>query len=336
MSRLQAATAFVARFLVLVLAVGTAMIVVGATAYLVLLHRAETQVPDVSGLTLPQAFRELQRFDLYPELAAEEWNDAQPPGTIMRQEPAPGGRARVRSEVKLVISKGAGKVTIPDLVGSSRRQAELVLQQLKLGLGRVSRVPRRGATIDAVLAQQPAAGTAVGPGQTVDVAIAAPAPELLYVAPDLRGMDLRQAYALIERAGLAVEQVFEVSAPLPAGTVTDQEPAAGFLIHAGAAMTLHVVAGAAGPAPAPEDSEAAEPAPRFAGDSDFVFAVPDLFAGETLEILAIGKQEKATVLFSGAVTPGQRLEVSYIRADVDHLEVRSGAELLYREDLPEE
>lgn len=63
---------------------------------------------------------------------------------------------------------------VPDLVGRSRAEAELLLKQAELGIGEVSEKP--AGRPDRVLAQMPKPGTEVSPGSNVSLVVSASLP----------------------------------------------------------------------------------------------------------------------------------------------------------------
>jgi serine/threonine-protein kinase len=78
-------------------------------------------------------------------------------GTVLAQEPAAGEKAAEAETVTINVSKGTGKVDVPDVVGMSRSQAEAEIESAKLQPDVVT-VPSDEPE-GTVVAQNPAGGT---------------------------------------------------------------------------------------------------------------------------------------------------------------------------------
>ena len=86
------------------------------------------------------------------------FSDEQEEGRVIAQSPAAGEEAEPDSTIRINVSKGPGTVTVPDLVGLARADAESRLDELGLEAN-VVEVPSaqpRGT----VVAQNPTAGEA--------------------------------------------------------------------------------------------------------------------------------------------------------------------------------
>lgn len=156
-------------------------------------------VPNLQGLTEPQAVSSLESLGLRPVLEREE-SATVAGGRVIRQEPEAGEQLVKGSQVKVFISTGAGKTAIPNLVGMSRKQAEALLKSLEMTL--VVGGTRQDATApeDTVLEQLPSAGTMAIKGRKVSVILSAGSAGM--TAPDFEGKSLKEAEDMARRAGL--------------------------------------------------------------------------------------------------------------------------------------
>ncbi len=128
-------------------------------------------VPDLTGLDEATAWSVLAQTGLLAEIGGQEYSDAVPLGRVLRQEPPGGERAPRGSVVRLVLSKGAGKTTVPDVVGQSYGAAEAALAGSNLNATRQDVWSESPS--DTVVAQDPPAGTQVIPGTTVLLRVSA-------------------------------------------------------------------------------------------------------------------------------------------------------------------
>ena len=119
-------------------------------------------VPDVVGKKQGDAEKALAEAG-FAAKAVEAFSDSVDKGVVISQDPA-GGRAPRDSTVTLTVSKGPQLITVPDLVGKKRKEAEERLKALGLK-PRVYAIPGPGT----VRSTNPSAGAQVRKGSTVTV-----------------------------------------------------------------------------------------------------------------------------------------------------------------------
>lgn len=129
------------------------------------------EVPSLEGRTLEEA-RRLVGGDF------EIVGDGGKRGVVKSQDPAPGKQARRGARISVVLT-GAETVTVPDVVGRTRAEAEEVLRSEGFEVG------VEGAESGEVLEQSPSGGEAErGSTVTVTVGEAGPAPGYTLVSDD--------------------------------------------------------------------------------------------------------------------------------------------------------
>ena len=136
-------------------------------------------------------------------------------------------------------------VTVPDVVGKSRTQAEQDLTEADLEIGTITRVPAADDTQQpgTVVEQDPAANAEVQSGTKVDLTIVA-APEAVTI-PDLEGVSPEDAQAALLDLGLEpAGPTEEPSDTVPDGAVTRTDPAAGSEVDPASTVTIFVSTGA--------------------------------------------------------------------------------------------
>ena len=164
-----------------------------------------------------------------------------------RADRAPGGPAvvpgRQRPEQRRSADAGCN-VTVPDVVGKSRTQAEQDLSEAGLEVGSITRVPAADDTQQpgTVLEQDPAANAEVERGTAVDLTIVA-TPDQVAI-PSLEGSSLEEAQATLTGLGLVpAGPQEEPSDTIDAGLVTRTDPASGTDVDPGSQVTIFVSAG---------------------------------------------------------------------------------------------
>jgi beta-lactam-binding protein with PASTA domain len=127
-------------------------------------------VPDVVGLNHSQAEVALARAGYASEL---DWVDADADvGQVVDTRPAPGTPLQLPGTVRLFVSAGARRVTVPNLVTLSLSGARETLERLGLRLGEVRQDSASLAAPGTVLAQTPSSGTVVDRATRVVVTVA--------------------------------------------------------------------------------------------------------------------------------------------------------------------
>lgn len=202
-------------------------------------------VPNLAGLTVPEAEAALAAAGLVVGGASEEYSATVPAGRIMRQDPTAGIQVAPGSAVAFVVSLGPAPVAVPDVTGLSRAAAVSVLAAAGLVPGPVTEEHSDTVPLDRVIRQTPLAGAQVPPGTPVGLVLSlGPAPQGVAV-PRVVGLTRSAAEAALGAAGLAAGAVTEAYHPTaPAGQVIGQTPGAGQRVPAGTAVDLVLSKGA--------------------------------------------------------------------------------------------
>jgi beta-lactam-binding protein with PASTA domain len=117
-----------------------AVLVVGSMILLNVLtqHNRELSVPDFSNMSLAEAEVSAQQAGVRIDVTDSVFVRKMRKGAVYRQNPAPGTKVKNGRRIMLTINAvNAKKVTMPDLVGYSMRQAKAELLSRGLVLGRL-------------------------------------------------------------------------------------------------------------------------------------------------------------------------------------------------------
>jgi len=183
------------------------------------IHGRETTVPKLTGLTAADAERLAQTNGLLLQVENRFYSDLAA-GKIISQLPQPGARVRRGWPVRVAESLGEQRRTIPNVVGSSRRAAEINLRRRGLEIAAESTVALPGTEPESVIAQSPAPEVEAS-SPSVQLLVATQS-EPEFVMPDFTGRSLADALRILQQAGFN-----NVKASAPAGTVAHQSPAVG-------------------------------------------------------------------------------------------------------------
>ncbi|MFD3657254.1 Stk1 family PASTA domain-containing Ser/Thr kinase [Streptomyces sp. NPDC058620] len=159
-------------------------------------------VPDVQGVALAEARRDLKEAGLVPGRVTREFSEDVARGDVVRTDPGAGTERHSGSAVALVVSKGS-PIDVPDVTGLSVEDATLALEEegLKAEVrpGRVSSAEVAGDIAE----QSPAEGAVAAEGDSVELTVSK-GPRMLDV-PDVTGKDVDEARSTLEEAGFEVE-----------------------------------------------------------------------------------------------------------------------------------
>src|SRR5687768_4729709 len=146
--------------------------------------------------------------------------------------------------VALVVFPDTGPApssVVPSVVGLRFEEAEQKLAEAGLRVALGETVPSLNAPRQYVLAQTPAAGTAVGPEVVVTLDVSAG--QLRAAVPVVVGLSRENATAALRAANLELGQVVERPGDEARGTVVSSQPEAGQQVPQGTPVELVVSAG---------------------------------------------------------------------------------------------
>ena len=193
------------------------------------------KVPDLVGMTVPDARRVLEQVGLELAEPTERYDTKSPAGRIIDQSVPPKERIPQGSAVQVVVSKGPAPVPVPKVVGDTREAAETVL-----GANWVVNVEEEysdDVERGRVISQTPDPKTELQPGETVTIVVSLGPRE--FELPSFVGMTKDAAIAEIRSLGL-IPQAVEFPGAVGELTVASQVPIAGSIVRAGDRITIYV------------------------------------------------------------------------------------------------
>ena len=212
------------------LIVGTATFVIlgltfGYLTFSILSFARTVDVPDLYGKGLVESNKLLTKHGLYLEIEGEAYDSSQPPGIIIKQDIPAGRKVQERSGIRVIISRGPEEKSIPLLVNETLQNAEAVLLDKGLKVGKVLYVHSDTVEKDKIISQNPGPYEQISDVITV---VVSQGPYIqYYFCPDFKGMPFSQARDIIKQLQLtlAVEGA--------GGIVQEQKPRPGTKIKAG-------------------------------------------------------------------------------------------------------
>ena len=206
----------------------------------VVLESRDVAVPALTGRTQAEAEALVAARGLALRIEGRRHDAAVAKERVVAQEPPPGALLKAHRAVRLWISLGPRRVSVPRVEGESVRTARSALEQAGVPVARVIEVADRSPE-GTVLVQRPAPGEADLEGAGASLLVSRGLRDVAYVMPDLIGRDAGAVLAALEHAGLKVTDVRYRSYPgVAAGIVLRQSPQAGQRVSARAALSLDV------------------------------------------------------------------------------------------------
>ncbi|MYR71431.1 MULTISPECIES: Stk1 family PASTA domain-containing Ser/Thr kinase [unclassified Streptomyces] len=160
------------------------------------------KVPDVEGLSLPDARRQLKEAGFEQGMVTREFSEEVARGEVVRTDPPVGTERHAGSGVALVVSEGA-PVDVPDVTGLDVEDATAELAEAGL---KAKVLPDRIEAPEAageVAKQTPGSGAEAAKGDTVELTVSK-GPRMIEV-PDVTGGDVDEARDTLEAAGFEVK-----------------------------------------------------------------------------------------------------------------------------------
>ena len=234
--------------------------VLGGVAYAFFGGNGGVAVPQVSGLPVKQATEEVSKAGLTPK-EVDVPNATVAKGIVISTDPANGSLVAPGTTVKLMVSSGAPKVKVPDVVHQSDTNAHNTLANAGFQV-REETDQNSTAPPNTVVRQNPQAGTLAAHGSTVTIFVSPGGAQV----PNVINQQVDAARAELASQGFNNIQIDEVSSPgLPDGTVVQQSPQAGTTVPTSTTIILNVVKNQPTPTPTPTPTASPTATPTSGG-----------------------------------------------------------------------
>ncbi|MFF8712344.1 Stk1 family PASTA domain-containing Ser/Thr kinase [Streptomyces sp. NPDC015184] len=160
------------------------------------------KVPELRGLSLADARKELKKVGLVSGMVTKEFSEDIVRGDVIRTDPGANTGRHPDSAVSLVLSKGT-PVDVPDVTGLSVEDATAALEEEGL---KAEVLPDRVNSPEVagdIARQSPGQGSEAAEGDTITLTVSK-GPRMIDV-PDVTGKDVDEATAELEDAGFEVK-----------------------------------------------------------------------------------------------------------------------------------
>lgn len=198
-------------------------------------------VPSVVGGTYDQAVSTLTPLGLTTVVLEKRFDEEITAGAIIESNPPGGGRVESGGEVKLIISKGPERYTIPALKGLTPQAAQAAIEKYPLLVGTSTELFNMDIPKGFVISSDPESGTKVKRDTPVSLIISKGAetvPLALYI-----GKSGEQALNELTDLGFNVKSTYTFDENILSGAVISQKPSGVDVAPKGSTITLIISKG---------------------------------------------------------------------------------------------
>ncbi len=201
---------------VLVLIAAAAIVLIAAGYSVFARQNSRIRLPSFINTDSEDAIARIEELGL--EYTIETVESEMVAGTIVEQYPDYESLMYPGETVILTISEGIHSATVPEVLGKTYKEAELLFEAACLDLQEPVLVLSRDVEVGRVVWQDPEAGTKLDPFDAVTIGISGESTRM----PDIVGMSYDDAVSAILSAGLDAGNVIQEESSEPAGTVLSQ------------------------------------------------------------------------------------------------------------------
>jgi serine/threonine-protein kinase len=223
------------------IAAGLAVLLGISTWWVLIGPGASIKFPSVVGATTEQANATLTGLGLLTEVVEERFDEDIAKDRVISTDPLAGDSIAPGGTVKLVISKGAERYTIPALAALTPEAAVNLLAKSPLKVGEITEVFNAKIPKGFVISANPAPGTRVKRDTLVDLVVSKGVETFDLIS--YVGKNGEQALNELTAAGYNVTTTYAFDEKAMPGEVISQNPAAGAALPKGAAVEIFVSKG---------------------------------------------------------------------------------------------
>ena len=225
---------FIGLILLFALSLGGTLLVLNIT------NPPEVEMPNVVGLSKEEAQAEIETAKLVFEVEKEEYNKDVPEGFVISQDPTymeKYNKVKQGSTVKVVISKGQEKTTVPKVVGMEKDKAIKALEDAKLKVEVIEETSKK-VQEGYVISQETDPDTDAFAGDTVIIHVSTGVEKA--TVPDVVGKTQDEAKKTLEAQGFVVTVTNAEDSSKASGVVLKQSLDSGKSVEKGSSITITV------------------------------------------------------------------------------------------------
>jgi len=198
-------------------------------------------VPSTVGGSFNEAVSSFTPLGLSAVVLENRYDEDIPKGKIIESIPPGGGKVDAGGSVKLIISKGPERYTVPSLTGLTPEAAKIALTKSPLVFGTVSEVFNSDIPQGFVISSTPAAGSSVKRDTTINMTVSKGIEQVALAS--YVGKSGEQALNELTQAGFDVDAGYAFNETVPELAVISQNPAGGATANKGGKVSILISKG---------------------------------------------------------------------------------------------
>lgn len=232
----KALSVFIGLILLFFIAFGGTLLILNLT------NPKEVELPNLVGLTREEAEQKVKDSKLIFEVESEEYNTDVEENRVISQDPTyvqNYNRVKQKSTVKVVISKGTEKTTVPNVKGKEKEEAIKLIEEAKLKaefIEETSKTVQEGY----VISQETEPNTEINAGDTVKIHVSTGTGIKQVTMVDVTGKSEADAKKILEDLKLVVNIGYNEDSSKDNGIVLKQNVEVGKVIDEGTTVTITV------------------------------------------------------------------------------------------------
>ena len=183
----------------------------------------EIYIPDIRGQYYENAKNQLEPLGLKIDKSIIPYTKKNEPGTVVSMNPRPFTKVKQGKIISLSIAGSKNIVLVPQLIGNSIRNAEIILLENNLELDTILYEHSNKIGIDSIIFQYPRDGEIVETGKKISLGVSLGKIPDFYTVPSLINIDLEEAKILIRKNGLQIGNItYKFNTNFLSNTVVEQ------------------------------------------------------------------------------------------------------------------
>jgi beta-lactam-binding protein with PASTA domain len=198
----------------------------GFLTFKILSFSRTVEVPSIINMTVIEADKVLGKAGLDLKIEGEDFDSVIPSGRIIRQDVPSGKTVKEKRAIKIVISRGPKVLSIPLLVNETLQNAESILLQKGLRIGKVINVHSDAVQKGTIVAQRPEPDDMLA--DVITVLVSAGPHDQAYYCPDFLGKQIEEVREVAQKMGLEIEtqgtgSIVKAQRPKPGAVIKSTE-----------------------------------------------------------------------------------------------------------------
>jgi len=198
-------------------------------------------VPSIVGGTFDEAVNVISPLGLTAVVVENRFDEEVPKSKIIESIPAGGGKVDAGGTVKLIVSKGPERYSVPMTTGLTPEAAQAALKKFPLLVGKINEVFNSEIPKGFVISTSPASGASVKRDTTINLLVSKGIEQVALVS--YLGKSGEQALNELTEAGFTVEAGYAFNETVPELAVISQNPPGGTTADKGSKVTILISKG---------------------------------------------------------------------------------------------